>query len=128
MKNINYLPLIPKLKRLYASMSSAPYIRYKNRWELGVLCHPSNGEVRKHFDQTYPDFATEPQNIRLDLYADGFTPYSQLATPYSCWLVIITLYNLSPKLYMTTLYIFLTLIILNLHNLKSRIDIYFQSC
>ncbi|XP_075085065.1 uncharacterized protein LOC142168301 [Nicotiana tabacum] len=52
-KAVHYLPLIPKLKRLYASMSSAPHmgLHYENRRPDGVLRHPSDGEVWKHFDR-----------------------------------------------------------------------------
>ncbi|WMV58234.1 hypothetical protein MTR67_051619 [Solanum verrucosum] len=45
---MHYLPLIPRLKRLYTSMS-----------ELG--------------------------NVRLGLCSDGFTPFSNNTSPYSCW-------------------------------------------
>nr|XP_009629161.1 uncharacterized protein LOC104119378 [Nicotiana tomentosiformis] len=60
-KAMHYLPLIPKLKRLYTSMSSAPHMRwhYENRRPDGVLCHPSDGEAWKHFDRVFPDFANE---------------------------------------------------------------------
>jgi len=46
-KRIHYLPLISSLKRLYASMSLAPHMRWhhENRRELVVLCCPSNGEA-----------------------------------------------------------------------------------
>ena len=85
MKRMHYLPLIHRLKRLYASMSSAPYMRwhYKNRQKSGVLCHPSDGEAWKHFDQTYPNFIAKPRNVRLDLYADGFILYGQSTALYS---------------------------------------------
>ncbi|XP_075091135.1 uncharacterized protein LOC142171635 [Nicotiana tabacum] len=85
-KSMHYLPLIPRLKRLYASMSSAPHMRwhYKNRRSPGIMCHPSDGEAWKHFDRTYPDYASELRNVRLGLCADGFTPFSVSATPYSC--------------------------------------------
>ncbi|XP_060182795.1 uncharacterized protein LOC132612706 [Lycium barbarum] len=85
-KVMHYLPLIPRLKRLYASLSSAPHMRwhYENRRPPGVLCHPSDGEAWKHFDRTFPDFANEPRNIRLGLCADRFTPFSVSAAPYSC--------------------------------------------
>ena len=56
----------------------------------------------------YLDFATKSQNIKLGLYTDDFIPYSQSATPYSCWPVIIIPYNLPPELCMTTPYMFLT--------------------
>jgi len=66
---MHYLPLIPRLKRIYASMSSAPYMRWhhENRREPGVLCHPSDGKAWKHFDKIHPEFAAEPRNVRLAL-------------------------------------------------------------
>ncbi|XP_075095203.1 uncharacterized protein LOC142173502 [Nicotiana tabacum] len=46
-KAMHYLPLIPRLKRLYASMSSAPHMRwhYEHIRPPGILCHPSDGEA-----------------------------------------------------------------------------------
>ena len=46
-KRMHYLPLIPRLERLYVSMSSAPYMRwhYENRRSDGVMTHPSHGEA-----------------------------------------------------------------------------------
>ncbi|XP_060182397.1 uncharacterized protein LOC132612071 [Lycium barbarum] len=77
-KALHYLPLIPRLKRLYASNSSAPHMRWhsENRRPPSVMCHPSDGEAWKHFDRTYPDFAAEPCNVRLGLCSDGFIPHS----------------------------------------------------
>ena len=125
-KAMHYLPLIPRLKRFYASMSSAPYMKWhhENRRPPGILSHPSDGEAWKHFDRTYLDFASEPRNIRLRLSTDGFTPFSISATPYSCWPVFVTPYNLPPKLCMTSQYIFLTSIIPGPRNPKVLIDIY----
>ncbi|XP_019240729.1 PREDICTED: uncharacterized protein LOC109220717 [Nicotiana attenuata] len=79
-KAMHYLPLIPRLKRLYASMSSAPHMRwhYEHRRPPGILCHPSDGEAWKHFDMVFPEFASEPRNIRLGLCTDGFTPLLSL--------------------------------------------------
>ncbi|XP_060190439.1 uncharacterized protein LOC132619603 [Lycium barbarum] len=103
-KAMHYLPLTPRLKRLYASNSSAPHMRWhsENRRPPGVMCHPSDGEAWKHFDTTYPDFAAETRNIRLGLCSDGFTPHSVSAAPYSCWPVFLTLYNLPPELWVET--------------------------
>ncbi|XP_058729647.1 uncharacterized protein LOC131601773 isoform X2 [Vicia villosa] len=127
-KRMHYLPLTPRLKRLYASMSSAPHMtwHYETRREPGVLCHPSDGESWKHFDQVYPDFAAEPRNVRLGLCTDGFAPFNHTTSRYSCWPVIVTPYNLPPELCMTTPYMFLTLIIPGPKNPKSKIDVYLQ--
>ncbi|XP_059281257.1 uncharacterized protein LOC132034945 [Lycium ferocissimum] len=127
-KSVHYLPLIPRLKSLYALPSSAPHMRWhnENRRAPGVMCHPSDGEAWKHFDRTYPDFASEPRNIRLGLSADGFTPFSVSATPYSRWLVFLTLYNLPPEMCMTSPYIFRNTVIPGPRNPKVSIDVYLQ--
>nr|KYP50097.1 hypothetical protein KK1_028172 [Cajanus cajan] len=126
-KRIHYLPLIPRLQRLYASVRSAEHMRwhYENHREEGVLCHPSDLEAWKYFDKLYPEFALKPRNVRLGLCADGFTPFNQ-GKPYSCWPIIITPYNLPPELCMMTPYMFLTLIIPGPHNPKGEIDVYLQ--
>jgi len=123
---MHYLSLIPRVRRLYASMSSAPHMRwhFENKRKEELLCHPSDREAWKHFDETFPNFAVEPRNVRLGLCADGFTPYGQSGKPYSCWPVIVTSYNLPPELCMTTPYMFLTLIILGPKNPKEKIDVY----
>ncbi|XP_060177962.1 uncharacterized protein LOC132607901 [Lycium barbarum] len=127
-KAMHYLPLTPRLKRLYASNSSAPHMRWhsENRRPPGVICHPLDGEAWKHFDATYPDFAAEPRNIRLGLCSDGFAPHSVSAAPYSCWPVFLTPYNLPPELCMTSPYIFLNCIIPGPRNPKVLIDVYLQ--
>ncbi|XP_075103289.1 uncharacterized protein LOC107767631 isoform X1 [Nicotiana tabacum] len=128
-KRMHYLPIIPRLKRLYVSLSSAPHMRwhYKNRRAPSVLCHPSDGEAGKHFDRMYPDFANKPRNIRLGLCANGFTPFSVSAAPYSCWPIFVTPYNLPPEMCMTSPYLFLTSIVPDPSNPKSLIDVYLQS-
>ena len=127
-KRMHYLPLIPRLKRLYASMSSAPHMRwhFENKRNDGVMTHPSHGEAWKHFDQTYPDFAADPRNVRLGLCADGFTPNNQFSKPYSCWPVVVTPYNLPPEMCMKDPYMFLTCIIPGPDNPKAKIDVYLQ--
>ncbi|PKU65335.1 hypothetical protein MA16_Dca001225 [Dendrobium catenatum] len=123
-----YFPIIPRLQRLYASMRSAAHMRWHNDHipQEGVITHPSEAEAWKHFDRTHPTFAAELRNVRLGLCADGFTPFSQSATPYSCWPVILTPYNLPPELCMTTPYMFLSLIIPGPHNPKLKIDVFLQ--
>ncbi|XP_057445010.1 uncharacterized protein LOC130737272 [Lotus japonicus] len=127
-KRMHYLPLILRLKRLYASMSSAPHMRwhYENKRQPGVMCHPSNGKAWKYFDGKHLDFAKEPRNVRLGLFSDGFMPFGNGAKPYSCWPVIVTPYNIPPELCMTTPYMFLTLIIPGPDNPKEKIDVYLQ--
>jgi len=128
-KRMFYLPIIPRLQRLYASMESASQMRwhFENRKDDGLLRHPCDGEAWKHFDKIYPDFACDPRHVRLGLCSDGFTPYVQASTsPYSCWPVFITPYNLPPEMCMTKPYMFLTCLIPGPNNPTKQIDVYSQ--
>jgi hypothetical protein len=128
-KRMFYFPIIPRLQRLYASTESAAEMKWhhKNKNNSNILRHPSDGKAWKHFDDVYPDFAREPRNVRLGLCADGFTPYIQAsASPYSCWPVIVTPYNLPPEMCMTKPYLFLTCLIPGPKNPKEKIDVYLQ--
>ena len=91
-----YFPLTLRLKRFFVSISSAPHMRWyvENKRNDGVMTHPFHGEAWQHFDGTYPDFASDPRNIRLRFCFNNFTPNNQFNKPYSCWPVIITPYNL----------------------------------
>ncbi|CAK8565438.1 unnamed protein product [Lathyrus sativus] len=128
-KRMHYLPITPRLKRLYASIETAKDMiwHHHNNSSSCVLRHPSDGKSWKNFDEIHPDFANEPRNVRLGLCSDGFTPYIQASSsPYSCWHVIVTPYNLPPELCMTKPFMFLTCLIPGPHNPKAHIDVYLQ--
>ncbi|KAL0289877.1 UNVERIFIED_CONTAM: hypothetical protein Sangu_2599900 [Sesamum angustifolium] len=74
----------------------------------------------------YPDFAEEPRNVRLDLCTDGFAPHGQYGRTYSCWLVVITPYNLPPDMCMSSEYMFLMMVIPGPSNSKRLIDVYLE--
>ncbi|CAK8543573.1 unnamed protein product [Lathyrus sativus] len=128
-KSMFYLPIIPRLKRLFASMHSESQMtwHHTNKTCSGIMRHPSDGEAWKHFDRVHSDFAAEPRNVRLGLCSDGFTPYVQASTiAYSCWPVIVTPYNLPPEMCMTKPYMFFTCLIPGPSSPKSGIDVYLQ--
>ncbi|XP_038713445.1 uncharacterized protein LOC120007317 [Tripterygium wilfordii] len=54
-KRMWYLPLIPRLQRLFSSTVTAKEMRwhYEHQRESHILCHPSDGEAWKNFDQTH---------------------------------------------------------------------------
>ncbi|XP_015960485.1 uncharacterized protein LOC107484411 [Arachis duranensis] len=127
LKQMHYLPLIPRLRRLYASMNTAPHMRWHFDHEFkGVLEHPSDSKAWKYFDRKHPQFSQELCNVRLGLCADGFTPFGQSGKQYSCWPIIVTPYNLPPSMCMKTPYMFLSMIIPGPRNPKTRIDVYLQ--
>ncbi|KAL0394878.1 UNVERIFIED_CONTAM: hypothetical protein Slati_4454000 [Sesamum latifolium] len=62
---LRYLPLIPRLQRLYASEAIAEQMTWhaNHQTEDESMCHPSDAEAWRHFDRTYPDFSAEPHNV-----------------------------------------------------------------
>jgi len=73
--------------------------------------HPSDGEAWKHFNSVHPHFSAESRNVRLGLCTYGFNPFGSFAAPYSCWLVILTVYNLPPGMCMRPEFMFLSMVI-----------------
>jgi hypothetical protein len=77
-----------------------------------LIVHPSDGDAWKALDAFDPDFAADLRNVRIGLATDGFTPFGQMASSYSCWPIFVIPYNLPPSLCMKYKFIFLCLIIL----------------
>jgi hypothetical protein len=108
------LPLTPRVKRLFLSKRTAMHMW----WHKESVCendelvvHPSDGDAWKALNTFDPDFAAEPRNVRIGLTTNGFTPFGQMASSYSCCFFFVTPYNLPPSLCMKYEFIFLWLII-----------------
>ncbi|GLT25907.1 hypothetical protein SLA2020_010060 [Shorea laevis] len=120
-----YLPIIPRLQRLYMSRKIAEHMT----WHLNCcnenekIFHPACGEAWKHFHSAHLEFASELKNVRLGLCTDGFTPFGHSASPYSCWPVFMSVYNLSPTMCTKQEYVFLSLIIQGPQSLGKNIDV-----
>ncbi|XP_024630664.2 uncharacterized protein [Medicago truncatula] len=124
-----YLPIIPRLKRLFASMHTVGHMtwHYYNKIDSEVMRHPCDGVAWQHFDKVHPDFANDPRNVRLGLCSDGFTAYNTAsARPYSCWPIIVTPDNLPPEMCMTKPYMFLSCIVQGPSNPTDGIDVFLE--
>jgi hypothetical protein len=75
------------------------------------MVHPSDGEAWKRFNSVHPHFLAESRNVRLGLCIDRFNPFASFADPYSCWSVMLTVYNLPPRMCMRPEFMFLSTII-----------------
>jgi len=91
-----------------------------------MMTHPADAEAWKKFNATHPKFALDPQNVRLGLYTDGFNPFINSSSSYSCWPVFLTPYNLPPSMCMKREYIFLTLMIPGPRSPGKSLDVYLQ--
>ncbi|XP_058217100.1 uncharacterized protein LOC131327994 [Rhododendron vialii] len=127
-KIVRYLPLIPKLKRLYSSKKTAGLMRWhaENPAPIGISRHPVDSDIWKLYDNLHPDFAQDPRNVRLGLASDGFNPYRTMNTTYSIWPVVMMTYNLPPWLCMKQPYMMLTLLIDGPTSPGNNIDVYLR--
>jgi len=71
--------------------------------------HPSDGETWKHFNNVHPHFSSESRNVRLGLCTDGFNTFGSFTAPYSCWPVILTVYNLPPRMSIKFTFLFMVI-------------------
>lgn len=124
-----YFPIIPRFKRLFKSASTAKLMSWHadNRSEDGKMRHPSDSPSWRNVDYRWPEFGREARNIRLGLAADGINPHSNgLKNRYSCWPVMLVIYNLPPWLCMKRKFIMLSTLISGPHEPGNNIDIYLQ--
>jgi hypothetical protein len=90
------------------------------------MVHPSNGKAWKHFNSVHPHFSAKSRNVCLGLCTNGFNPFGLFATPYSYWLVILTVYNLSSEMCMRPEFMFLSTIIPGLSSPGWNIDVFLR--
>ncbi|XP_014753931.1 uncharacterized protein LOC104581959 [Brachypodium distachyon] len=94
-----YLPLIPRLQRLFMEPEIAKHMRWHMegmRENANIMVHPADSESWKGLNED--GFADDPRNMRLVMCTDGFNPFSFGATTYSCWPVFVAPLNLPPGL------------------------------
>ncbi|GLT24911.1 hypothetical protein SLA2020_000730 [Shorea laevis] len=123
-----YLPIIPRLQRLYMSRKTAEHMTWhlKCRVDSEILIHPAQSAAWKHFDAVHPSFASDPRNVRLGLATDGFNPWGHSSRSYSCWPVFIVVYNLPPEMCMRPEFTFLTLVISGPKSPGKNIDVFLR--
>jgi len=98
----------------------------KYRTKDEIFRHPADAKAWKEFDEQYPNFASNPQNIRLRLASDGFIPFLVMSSTYSTWPVLLIPYNLPPWLCMKQSSIILSMITLGEKAPGMDIDVYLQ--
>ncbi|CAH9081963.1 unnamed protein product, partial [Cuscuta epithymum] len=121
-----YLPIIPRLKRLFSNPREAKNIRWHadERKCDGMIRHPADSIQWKKIDKLFPTFGNEPRNLRLGLATDGMNPFGNLSSIHSSWPVLLIIYNLSPWLCMKRKYVMLSLLISGPKQPGNDIDVY----
>jgi len=121
-----YLPIIPRLKHLFANADGAKDLTWHidGRNCKGMLHHPTDSSQWKKINSMYPEFGKEIRNHRLGHSNDGVNPYDSLSTRHSSWHVLLVIYNLPPWLCMKRKYMMLSIMISGLRQPRNDIDVY----
>jgi hypothetical protein len=124
-KTLKYFPITPRLQRLFMLPRTAEHMSWHQAHEAvdGVMGHPSDGEAWKLFNGVHPQFSTESRNVHLRLGTYGFNPFGSFAAPYSCWPVILIVYNLPPGMCIRPEFMFLSTVILGPSSPGWNIDV-----
>ena len=89
------------------------------------LRHPANSPTWKLVDLKWLDFGCAPRSIHLTLSVDGINPHAEMSSKYSCWPVVIVIYNLPPWLCMKRKFMMLSMLISGPRQPVDDIGIYF---
>jgi hypothetical protein len=95
-----YIPIIPRLKHLFATSKDARLLRWHSdgRTIDDYIQHPADGIQWRVIDLKNQTIADEPRNLRFALNMDGMNPYGNMSSSYSVWPMMLTIYNLPPWL------------------------------
>ncbi len=91
----------------------------RNKSIDGKVRHVPDSKAWQHIDNTWPDFATEPRNVRLGLATDGVNPFGDKNIAWSTWPVLLLIYNLPPWLVTKKFFMLLSIIIPGPESVKS---------
>ena len=105
--------IIPRLQRLFMSPRTIEHMIWHQSHHAvdGVTMHPFNDKAWKNFNNVHPHFLVELRNMHRKLCTDRFNLFGSFAALYSCWPVILTVYNLPPRMCMRPEFMFLSTVI-----------------
>ncbi|KAL6141317.1 hypothetical protein ACLB2K_059607 [Fragaria x ananassa] len=96
---------------MFQSSEISKSLTSHDRKKDGLMRYPAKAASWKLVDEKWPSFGADPRNLRLALSTDGFNPFSGQNSKYSCWPVILVIYDLPPWLIMKRKHMMLTLLI-----------------
>ena len=92
------IPPIPWFLHLFWNPEHTKNLTWhaNERVDDGKLCHHADSSTWKKVDWKWLTFGCELKNLHLGLSADGINPYTSLSNKYSCWPIMLVMYNFLP--------------------------------
>ncbi|XP_023756321.1 uncharacterized protein LOC111904846 [Lactuca sativa] len=120
-----YLPIIPRLKRLFANAKDAKLMRWHAERTIdNKIRHVADSPQWRNINSNFEEFGQDIRNIRFGLSSNGINPFGSLSSRYSTWSVLLCIYNLPPWLCMKRRYIMMSLLIQGPKQPGNDIDVY----
>ena len=73
-----YFPIIPRLKLLFRNKTNAKLMWWhkEERKQDQLMRQPADGSQWRNVDRQFPDFDSDPRNIRFGLSTAGMNPFA----------------------------------------------------
>jgi len=88
------------------------------------LRHAVDSPQWKKIDSLYPEFGSDPRNLKLGLATNVMNLYGNLSSKHSPWPILLIIYNLSYWLCMKRKYMMLSMMISGPRQPRNDIDVY----
>ncbi|RLM66393.1 transposon protein, putative, CACTA, En/Spm sub-class [Panicum miliaceum] len=123
-----YFPLIPRLRRLFATSNDACLLRWhkEGRTNDDYVRHPTDSTQWRVIDFRYGVFSNDPRNLRFARSTDGMNPFGHMSSSHSVWPVLLSIYNLPPWLCNKRKYMIMSVLISGPHQPSNDIDVHLR--
>ncbi|KAJ9539147.1 hypothetical protein OSB04_031880 [Centaurea solstitialis] len=93
-----YLPIVPRLKRLFANAKDAKLLRWhaEERKKDGKIGYVTDSPQWRNINSDFEDFGEKVRNIRFGLSSDGINPFGNMSSRHSTWPVLLCIHYLPP--------------------------------
>ena len=125
-KVLRYFPIKDRFRRMFRSKRIAEEVRWHsdNASSDGRMRHPVDSITWATVNNKWPEFSSDPRNLRLGLSTNGMNPFLIQNIKYSTSPVLLVNYNMEPTKCMKSENIMLTLLILGPTAPSNNIDVY----
>jgi len=121
-KVVLYLPIIPRIKFLFANPNDAKNFRWHGNERKcdDMFCHLIDFMQWKKFDDKFHKFFKKLRNLRLGLAIDGMISVGNLSMNHTLWSFLLVIYNLPLRLRMKQKYIMVSMTTNKWHRCLSK--------
>ncbi|XP_062114463.1 uncharacterized protein LOC133825550 [Humulus lupulus] len=127
-KLLRYFPITPRFQRMFINEETISFLKWHstNKRMDGKMSHSVDSEAWDAVNERWPDFSLEPYNLRLGISADGVNPYKNMSSTYSCWAIMLVVYNFPPSMCMKNEFTFLSMLFPGPKQPGNDIDVYLE--